>query len=87
MYSDHLEQLAVACPNHQRLNLKDVDNCLESLHGLRAIVTACKNLQGLNLTGISVSQVESYLLLWELLSSAKNLTHLAVELCTLIPGD
>ena len=87
VYSDHLERLAVACPNLQRLNLKDVDDCLESLHGLRAIVNACQNLQGLNLAGISVSQVESYLLLWELLSSAKKLTHLAVELCTLIPGD
>ena len=87
VYSDHLEELAVACPNLQRLNLKDVDNCLESLQGLRAIVEACQNLQGLNLAGISVSLVECYLLLWEVLSSAKKLTHLAVELCTLIPGD
>ena len=87
VYSNHLEQLAVACPNLQRLNLKDVDNCLESLQGLRAIVQMCHSLQGLNLAGISVSFVESYLLFWELLSSAKKLTHLAIELCMLIPGD
>ena len=67
------------------MNLKHVENCLESLQGLRAIVQACRNLQGLNL--ISVSLVESYLLLWEVLSSAKKLIHLAVELCMLIPGD
>ena len=87
MYSNHLEQLAVACPNLQRLNLKYVNNCLKNLQGLYAIVQACQNLQGLNLTGISVYQIESYLLLWEFLSSVKKLTHLAVELCTLIPGD
>ena len=87
VYSDHLEQLAVACPNLQRLNLMDVDDCLQSLQGLCAIVERCQNLQGLNLAGISVSSVESYLLLWELLSSIKKLTHLAIELCMLIPGD
>ena len=87
IYSDHLEQLAVACPNLQRLNLMDVDDCLQSLQGLRAIVERCQNLQGLNLSGISVASVESYLLLWELLSSIKKLSHLAIELCMLIPGD
>ena len=44
----------------------------------------CRNLQGLNLAEISTSSVESYLLLWELLSSIKKLTHLAIDLCMLI---
>ena len=84
---DHLEQLAIACPNLERLNLMNADNCLQSLDGLHAIVGKCRNLQGLNLVGISVSSVESYLLLWELLSSIKKLTHLAIDLCMLIQGN
>ena len=52
--------------------------------GLRAIVNTCKNLQGLNLEEIPV---ESCLLLWELLSSIKKLTHLAIDLCMLIHNN
>ena len=83
IYPGHLEQLAIACPNLERLNLRNAQNCLQSLQGLHAIV-ACQNLQGLNLVGIPVSSVESYLLLWESLSSIKKLTHLAIDLCMLI---
>ena len=36
---------------------------------------------------LSVSQVESYVLLWELLSSLKKLTHLATDLCMLKSGE
>ena len=85
--SNHLEQLAVACPNLQRLNLKDNVNCLQDIQGLRAVVSICQNLEGLNLAGISVSPVESCLLLWKLLSSLKKLTHLAINLCILKPRD
>ena len=85
--SNHLEQLAVACPNLQRLNLKGNVNCLEDMQGLHAIVSICQSLEGLNLAGISVSSVESCLLLWESLSSLKNLTHLAINLCVLKPCD
>ena len=84
IYPGHLEQLAIACPNLERLNLRNAQNCLQSLQGLHAIVDTCQNLQGLNLFGIPVSSVESYLLLWELLSSIKKLTHLAIDLCMLI---
>ena len=84
IYPDHLEQLAIACPNIERLNLTLADNSLQSLQGLRAIVDTCQNLQGLNLILIPVSRVESYLQLWELLSSIKKLTHLAIDLCMLI---
>ena len=85
--SNHLEQLAAVCPNLQRLNLQENINCLRDLQGLRAIVNTCENLEGLNLVGISVSQVESFQLLWELLSSLKKLTHLAIDLCLLKPND
>ena len=84
IYPDHLEQLAVACPNLERLNLRYAENSLQSLQGLRAIVDTCQNLQGLNFIGIPVSSMESCLLLWELLSSIKKLTHLGIDLCMLI---
>ena len=79
--SNHLEQLAVLCPNLQRLNLQGNANCLEHLQGLRAIVHTCQNLEGINLTKILKSRVESLVLLWELFSSLKKLTHLAIDLC------
>ena len=60
IYSGHLEQLAIACPNLEQLNLRNAQNSLKSLQGLRAIVDTCRNLQGLNLVGIPVSSVESY---------------------------
>ena len=87
IYPSHLEQLAIVCPNLERLNLMKANNCLQSLDGLRAIVQTCRNLQGLNLVEISISSVESFLLFWELLSSVKKLTHLAIELCMLITDD
>ena len=87
IYPGHLEQLAISCPNLERLNLRNVQNCLQSLQGLHAIVDTCQNLQGLNLVGIPVSSVESYLLLWELLSNIKKLTHLTIDLCMLIQSS
>ena len=84
VYPGHLEQLAIACPNLERLNLRNAENSLQSMQGLRAIVNTCQNLQGLNLEEIPVSSMESCLLLWELLSSIKKLTHLAIDLCMLI---
>ena len=87
IYPGHLEQLAIACPNLEQLNLGRAENCLQSLQGLHAIVNTCQNLQGLNLVGIPVSSVESYLLLWELLSSIKKLTYLAIDLCMLIQSS
>ena len=85
--SNHLEQLAVLCPNLQRLNLQGNANCLKDLLGLHAIVHTCQNLEGINLAKISVSQVESLLLLWELLSSLKRLTHLSIDLCLMESND
>ena len=84
LYSGHLEQLAIACPNLQRLNLQCVDHCLEHLQGLHLIATCCRNLQGLNLLDISV--VESYVQLWKIIVDMK-LTYLAISLCVLIPWE
>ena len=82
--SNHLEQLAVVCPNLQRLNLRDHSNCLKSLQGLQAIAGYCHNLKGLNLLGIQVTEVENQMQLWKILSDMK-LTHLSIELCITIP--
>jgi len=80
--SGHLEQLAIACPNLQRLNLQDCFHCLESLQGLRTVSTHCRNLQGLNLLGILVSLMEDHIQFWEILSDMK-LNHLALQHCAL----
>ena len=85
--SNHLEQLAVLCPNLQRLNLQGNVNCLRDLQGLHAIVHTCQNLEGINLTKISVLQVESLVLLWALLSRLKKLTHLSIDLCLMESYD
>ena len=79
--SNHLQELAVACPNLQQLHLQGNVNCLQDLQGLQAIVDKCKNIKSLNLAGIDVSWVESYLLMWDLLSSLKKLTLLTIDLC------
>jgi len=84
--SDQLEQVALMCPNLQRLGLSAIS--LNSLRGLHTVAECCHNLQGLNLLGIQVTQVEDQLQLWEILSNLK-LTHLAMELCLMGPlqGD
>jgi len=82
--SDHLEQLAIACPNLHRFCLYNCFHCLESLQGLQAIASHCHNLQVLDLFGINVSKVEDHVLLWEILSGMK-LTRLRVESCILTP--
>ena len=82
LYPGHLEQLAMACPNLQHLNLLGNHHCLLSLQGLHMITTHCKKLQGLNI--VEISGVESYVQLWKILADMK-LTYLATELCVLIP--
>ena len=87
IHVSNLEQLAVVCPNLQRLNLKGNGGCLTNLKGLNAIVYACQNLEGLNLAGIQSTLLFNFLNLWELLSSIKRLSHLAIDLCMLKPFD
>jgi len=84
LYSGHLEQLAIACPNLQHLNLECEDYCLEHLQGLHLIAACCRNLRGLNLLGISM--VESHVQLWKIIVDMK-LTYLAISLCVLIPWE
>ncbi|XP_065914507.1 uncharacterized protein [Dysidea avara] len=84
--SGHLEQLAIACPNLQRLNLNTCSHCLESLQGLQAIASHCHYLQGLNMGNICTSDVEDHVLLWKILSDMK-LSHLTMEFCVLEAKD
>ena len=85
--SEHLESLAVLCPNLRRLDLQNSNNCLTSLKGLRSIANCCVHLNRLNLLGISAAEVD-HVKLWKVLSDMK-LTHLAMELCnaTVLPDD
>ena len=84
IYSGHLEQLAVACPNLQRLNLQNNHDCLKCLKGLQTVANYCHDLQGLNLMFISVRKIECQMKLWGILNDIK-LTYLAVELCVFKP--
>jgi len=84
LYSGHLEQLALACPNLLWLNLRNNSKCLKNLQGLEMISRCCQKLQGLNLLYVSLEDVECQIKLWDILSSMK-LTQLAVELCILKP--
>lgn len=84
LYSGHLEQIAIACPNLMWLNLRDNSKCLQSLQGLDLISRCCPKLQGLNLLYVPLENIECQIRLWDILSSMK-LTQLAVELCTLKP--
>ena len=74
----HLEQLAIACPNLEHLNLQGNDACLDRFQGLYAISTHCKNLQGLNLLTLPVDDATQALQLWEILVDMR-LTYLAIE--------
>ena len=85
LLSDHLEQLSIACPNLERLNLKLNIKCLESLTGLKSIVNNCHSLQALNLDYVHVTGVQNCIQLWEILSEIKILNHLTVQACTMEP--
>lgn len=87
IFPGHLEQIAIACPNLQWIDLKGCDYCLRSLKGLQSIVDNCRKLQGLNIADIPVMEVESYVLLWRLISRMTKLTHLTLSLCLLIVPD
>ena len=84
VHSGHLEQLAVACLNLQRLNLEKNNHCLKSLKGLRMIASHCHDLRGLNLRCISASDMESCIGLWQVLSDMR-LTHLVIDVCASQP--
>jgi len=83
--SEHLERLAVACPNLQQLNLKGNVDCLKCLQGLRTIAIHCRKLEGLNISNIM--QLESCLRLWEILVDIQLLTYLAIQPCFLLGSE
>ena len=85
LLSGHLEQLSIACPNLERLNLRSNTSCLESLQGLRSIVDHCHNLQAVNLEGVHVTKIENCIKFWEVLSKIKMLNHLRIEMCAMKP--
>ena len=74
----HLEQLSIACPNLQRLNLRGNTDCLNNLQGLHSIADNCKSLQGLNLNHVEQSSEYSCLELWEVLCTM-HLIQLAID--------
>jgi len=82
LLSGHLEQVAITCPNLQRLSLRSSKNCLKSLKGLCSVAKYCSSLRGLNLIGIT--KVEDRVQFWEVLSGMK-LTHLALDFCVMGP--
>ena len=83
VHSGHLEQLAIACPNLQRLSLEGNSECLSNLQGLRAIAYHCHSLVGLNLKSINV---DSHLQLWRILSDME-LSHLVLDICAMMNGE
>ena len=82
--SRHLEQLAFACPNLQRLNLQNNFDCLKNLKGLETAANHCRDLRGLNFQYIPVHLVENHLRFWEILGGMK-LTHLLIDVCVFYP--
>ena len=81
LHPGHLEQLSIACPNLQRLDLTRNSDCLNNLQGLRSLADNCKSLQGLSLREIHMHHSEhGCIQLWEILCTM-HLTHLAIEMC------
>ena len=81
LYPGHLEQLSIACPNLQRLDLTRNYNCLSNLQGLHSLANNCKSLRGLSLMHIHVHDREyDCIQLWEILCTM-CLTQLAIEMC------
>ena len=79
LYPGHLEQLSIACPNLQRLDLSHNSKCLSNLQGLHSLANNCKSLQGLNLWYIHKIDCEySCMQLWEVLCTIR-LIYLAIE--------
>ena len=76
--SYHLIEVALACPNLQRLNLRINQQCL-SVEGMQMIAKHCCKLRGLNLSGIPVTDIQFCLKIWEILSTMM-LTYLCINI-------
>ena len=87
LHPGHLEQLSIACPNLQRLNLSYNSDCLNNLQGLHSFAVNCKSLRGLSLKWIHLHESKcSRIELWEILCSLR-LTQLTIEPCTIKQCD
>ena len=87
LYPGHLEQLSIACPNLQTLDLSFNSDCLGNLQGLQSLANNCKGLLGLSLKGVHILNCEySCIELWEILCTL-NLTQLAIESCMIKISD
>ena len=87
LFPGHLEQLSIACPNLQRLNLSYNSDCLNNLQGLHSLAVNCKSLRGLSLKAIHSHEGKcSRIELWEILCSLR-FTQLAIEPCTIKQCD
>jgi len=84
LHPGHLEQLAITCPNLERLNIQYNVECLRNLQGLRMIASQCKKLRGLNMTCIPIANVQSQIELWRILADMK-LTYLNIHVCFFHP--
>ena len=80
LYPGHLEQLSIACPNLQKLDLCNNFKCLSNLQGLRSLANNCKSLYALNLWRVGSETDYNYSCsqLWEVLSTM-HLIQLAIE--------
>ena len=79
LYPGHLEQLSIACPNLQKLDLWGNFKCLSNLQGLRSLASHCKSLHALNLWRVGEIDYDySCSQLWEVLSKM-HLIQLAIE--------
>ena len=79
LHPGHLEQLSIACPNLQKLNLWGNYNCLSNLQGLQSLASNCKSLHALNLWVVEeVGYGNGCSQLWEVLSTM-HLIQLAIE--------
>ena len=84
LHPGHLEQLSIACPNLQKLNLWGNSNCLSNLQGLQSLASNCKSLHALNLWCVGMDDARkvnhdySCLQLWQVLSTI-HLIQLAIE--------
>ena len=79
LYPGHLEQLSIACPKLQFLDLSGNSVCLSNLQGLQSLADNCKGLQGLSLQRIHILDHEcSCIDLWEILCTL-NLSQLSIE--------
>ena len=85
--SEQLESIADICHNLAVLNLENCTSALKCLQGLSSVAAKCNSLTGLNIKQIHEDRVESTLLLWEVLSSVRKLTHLALSPCLMKPSE